>query len=186
MNTVQVVLTYQDYETLPNDGRRYEIHAGELSVTPAPGPLHQETLGNLYVSLRDHVVRRGLGKMLLAPLDVILADVTVVQPDLIFVARDRASLLTSRGVEGAPTLVVEILSASTVQIDRHAKLQLYARHGVPYYWMLDPATRVAEAFELVEGRYRLAVRGAGDEALSAPPFPDLVVSLSSLWPPAGS
>jgi Uma2 family endonuclease len=182
MNTVQVVLNYRDYEALPNDGRRYEIHAGELSVTPAPGPLHQETLGNLYVSLRDHVVRRGLGKIFLAPLDVILADVSIVQPDLIFIARDRASLLTSRGIEGAPTLVVEILSASTIQIDRHAKLQLYARHGVPCYWIVDPPRRLVEAYELVEERYRLAARGAGDEVLSAPPFPDLVLPLSSVWP----
>jgi Uma2 family endonuclease len=182
MNTVQVVLNYQDYEALPNDGRRYEIHAGELSGTPAPDPLHQETLGNLYVGLRDHVVRRRLGRIFLAPLDVILADVGIVQPDLIFIAHDRASLLTPRGIEGAPTLVVEILSASTIQIDRHAKLQLYARHGVPCYWIVDPGSRLVEAYELVEERYRLAARGAGDESLSAPPFPDLVLPLSSVWP----
>jgi Uma2 family endonuclease len=185
MTTIQVVLTYKDYEALPNDGRRYEIHEGALSVTPAPGPLHQETLGNLYVSLRDHVLRHGLGKIFMAPLDVILADVSIVQPDLVFVASDRLGLLTSRGIEGAPTLVVEVLSASTIQIDRHAKLQLYARHAVPYYWMASPMDRLAEAYELVEGRYRLSARAAGDESLVAPPFPDLVIPLSAVWPQTG-
>lgn len=182
MNTIQVVLNYKDYEALPNDGRRYEIHEGELSVMPAPSPLHQETLLNLGVILREHVVRHGLGKVFIAPLDVILADITIVQPDLVFVANHRLALITSRGVDGTPTLLIEVVSPSSVHTDRHTKFQIYARHGVPYYWIVDPDTRVAEAYELAGQAYGLAARASADETLTAPPFPDLIVPLPSVWP----
>jgi Uma2 family endonuclease len=69
---------------------------------------------------------------------VILSDTTVVQPDIVFVATERAGQISERGIEGAPTLVIEILSPSTRETDRHAKLQLYARHRIPHYWIVDP------------------------------------------------
>ena len=128
--TTRVVLTYRDYEALPNDGRRYEIREGELSVTPAPGTRHQEIIGNLYVILREHVLAHGLGKVFLAPTDVILHDTSIVQPDLVFVANERLRAISSRGIEGAPTLAVEVISPSTVAIDRHTKLRLSRRGSV--------------------------------------------------------
>lgn len=177
----QVVLNYSDYALLPDDGRRYEIHEGELSVTPAPGTRHQETVGNLFVALHTHVKARGLGKVFVAPTDVILSDISIVQPDLVYVATDRLGTVSSRGIEGAPTLVVEILSPSTGQIDRHTKLQLYARHAVPHYWIVDADTRSVEAYRLEAGSYALIARAAGDETLTAPPFTDLTLPLGSLW-----
>ena len=78
-----------------------------------------------------------------------------MQPDLIFVASAHASRVSRRGIEGAPTLAVEILSPSTTTIDRSRKLQLYARHGVPHYWIVDPEARTVEAYELADGVYRL-------------------------------
>jgi Uma2 family endonuclease len=110
MAGVRVVLTYRDYAALPDDGRRYEIHDGELSVTPAPSPRHQDVVLNVATVLRAHVAAHGLGKVYVAPIDVILGDTTVVQPDVVYVAADRIALVTARGLEGAPTLVVEILS----------------------------------------------------------------------------
>jgi Uma2 family endonuclease len=178
----RVVLTYDDYAALPDDGRRYEIHDGELSVTPSPGTNHQRVSRNLNEILGAHARTRGLGEVLYAPLDVILANTTIVQPDLIFIAPAHASRVSRRGIEGAPTLAVEILSPSTTTIDRSRKLQLYARHGVPYYWIVDPDARVLEAYELAEGRYRLVTRAAGDAAVSLPPFPDLALVPDSLWP----
>ena len=82
-------LTYEDYAALPDDGRRYELHEGELSVTPAPGVKHQETLAKLFVILWGHVNARGLGKVLFAPVDCILENMTVVQPDIVFVETSR-------------------------------------------------------------------------------------------------
>ena len=182
MATQRVVLTYEDYAQLPNDGRRYEIHDGELSVTPAPGTPHQRISGNLSDILRSHVKQRGAGEVLYAPVDVILADTTVVQPDLIYVDPDRQGAVAVRGIEGAPTLVVEIISPSTPRIDRITKLQLYAKYRVPYYWIVDPDARTIETYELVADGYRLVITARGAAPVSLPPFPDLAFVPDSIWP----
>ena len=91
-------------------------------------------------------------------------------------------LLQHEDVLGPPTLVVEILSPATTLIDRSTKRLLYARHGVPYYWIVDPEARTVEAYTLSEGGYQLAARVAGSQAVSPPPFPDLAFAPSSLWP----
>ncbi|MBI4587723.1 MAG: Uma2 family endonuclease [Candidatus Rokubacteria bacterium] len=182
MMGTRVILTYKDYEALPADGRRYELHEGELSVTPAPSPKHQETGGNLLIVLSQHVKARGLGKVFVSPIDCILSDITVVQPDLVYVETGRLSAITTRGIEGPPTLVIEILSPSTIQIDRGVKVQLYARHGVPYYWIVDPEARSIEAYQLREGGYRLTARFEGTDPVFLPPFPDLALVAASIWP----
>jgi Uma2 family endonuclease len=176
----RVILTYKDYEALPADGRRYELHEGELSVTPAPSPRHQEVSGNLFDLLRHHVHMQGLGKVFYAPIDCILSETTIVQPDIVYIETTRLSAISSRGVEGPPTLVVEILSPSTVQMDRGVKLQLYARYEVPYYWIVDPEAQGIEAY--TGGAYQLSTRLVGAEPASLPPFPDLAVDPASLWP----
>jgi Uma2 family endonuclease len=181
-NAVRIVLNYKDYEALPNDGRKYEIHEGELSVTPAPTPQHQRFSRELFRILDAHVRQRELGEVFYAPIDVIFADTSIVQPDLVYLTSEQSALVTSRGIEGAPTLLVEILSPSTAQIDRHTKLQLYARHGVPHYWIVDGETRSIEAYALADGRYVLDARGAGDARFTARPFLDLEIALASLWP----
>jgi len=181
MTAARVVLNYRDYAALPNDGRRYEIHEGELSVTPAPSPKHQIVSANLVRALDAHVRSRRLGLVLYAPLDIILSDTTVVQPDIVYLDQTRAGAITSRGIEGPPTLVIEILSPSTSEADRHTKLQLYARHRIPHYWIVDPDARVVEAYALGVERYVLSSRISGDGALSAAPFSDLELPAASLW-----
>ena len=182
MAAQRVILTYEDYAALPAEGRRYELHLGELSVTPAPSSGHQEISANLGDLIRLHVRSRGLGKALYAPLDCILSESTVVQPDLVFLETGRLSQLSDRGIEGPPTLVVEITSPSSRQLDRGAKLQLYARYKVPYYWIVDPEDRTIEVFVLVGGGYDLAVRASGRAPVSLPPFPDLRLVPASIWP----
>ncbi len=182
MRGERVVLTYKDYEALPADGRRYELHEGELSVTPAPTPHHQRILGNLNEILRQHVKARGIGEMFFAPIDCILGETTVAQADLAYLDPTRLSLVSGRGIEGAPTLVVEILSPSTTLIDRSTKRQLYTRHGIPNYWIVDPEARTVEAYGLGEGGYRLHARASGSDPVPLPPFPDLAVAPAALWP----
>jgi Uma2 family endonuclease len=184
MATHRAVLTYENYAALPDDGRRYEIHDGELSVTPSPGTPHQEISSNLNDLLRAHVRERAIGKVLYAPLDVILSNTTVVQPDLIYVDPSRHDLVTRRGIEGPPTLAVEIISPSTPRIDRVTKLQLYARYRVPYYWIVDPDARTIEAYELAGDGYRLVTTARGSQPVSLPPFGDLALVADSLWPSA--
>jgi Uma2 family endonuclease len=181
MSMVRVVLTYKDYEALPDDGRRYEIHDGELGVNPAPSPEHQRHSRRLFTSLNAHVEARGLGEVFFSPIDVILSDTAIVQPDIVYVASERLGAVSSRGIEGPPTLVIEILSPSTARTDRHVKLQLYARHRVPHYWIVDPEGRTLEAYTLVESRYALAAHAAGHATFAAPPFADLAIPLASLW-----
>ena len=182
MATRRAGLTYEDYAALPDDGLRYELHDGELSVTPAPGTRHQRIIGTLHVVLRAHVDTRRLGEVLLSPLDVILSRRSVVQPDIIFVASADASRVSARGIEGGPTLAVEVLSPSTTTIDRATKLRLYARHGVPYYWIVDPDVRAIEAYALAEGAYRLVATASGRGPVSLPPFADLALAADSVFP----
>jgi Uma2 family endonuclease len=178
----QTALTYRDYEALPADGRRYEIHDGELSVTTAPGSPHQIVSMNLLRVLVGHVPAVTPGLLLHAPLDVILADTTIVQPDIVYVAPDRLERVSGRGIEGAPTLAVEILSPSTRTLDRVTKRQLYARYRVPFLWLVDPDDRIVEAFVLEGDRYGLAVGAAGTVAVDLPPFTGLGLFPDTLWP----
>src|SRR6266478_2212465 len=166
--------TYRDYEALPNDRRRYEIHNGQLCVTPAPSLEHQIVQSNLLRVLFRHIPDVAPGLILSSPLDVILADrpdeTSIVQPDILYIASDRMALTSPRGMEGGPTLAVEILSPSTRRIDRVTKTRLYARYGVPFLWLVDPDARTIEAFALEGTRYALAVAAAGPEPVDLPPF----------------
>src|SRR5438445_12513945 len=107
------------------------MHDRELLVTDAPSVYHHRVVGRLFAVLRQHVETQALGEVFVSPLDCILSETTVVQPDLIFLDSARSSLATARGIEGPPTLAVEIGSRSTAQVDRCAKLPLYARDGMP-------------------------------------------------------
>lgn len=182
MPSSRVILTYKDYEALPADGRRYELHEGELSVTPAPNPKHQQISRNLFILLHAHVIAQGLGEVLYAPVDCILSDITIVQPDIVYLETHRLSAISARGIEGPPALVVEILSPSTTQIDRGPKLQLYARHAVPHYWVVDPDALSIEAYALSGTAYELVTRARGAAPVSLPPFAELALVPDSLWP----
>ena len=182
----KTALTYRDYEALPNDGRRYEIHDGELSVTPAPAFDHQLILSNLLRVLFEHVPSVTPGLVLPAPLDVILSDkpaeTSIVQPDILYIAPDRMARANRRGVEGGPTLAVEILSPSTRTIDRVTKRALYARYDVPNLWIIDPDAQTIEAFTREGSRYVLAVSATGSEPVDLPPFTRLALVPDRLWP----
>jgi Uma2 family endonuclease len=176
----RALLTYSDYAALPDDGRRYELHWGEISVTPAPGTRHQGAIVNLISLLNEHVRSRGLGKVFVAPTDCILSNVTVVQPDVLYIAADRLAIISDRGIEGAPTLVVEVLSPSTARLDRDRKMKLYAEHGVPFYWIVDPESRSVEAYTLFGTTYALAGHVMSKPG-PLPPFSHLPIDSASIW-----
>ncbi len=177
----RAILTYSDYAALPDDGRRYELHDGELSVTPAPDIRHQRVKVNLFDVLHHHVRSRGLGEMFDAPTDCILSDTTVVQPDILFVAAEHTARVSERAIEGSPTMAVEILSPSSGRIDRRIKFDLYARHDVAYYWIVDPVARTIDAYVLSNGAYTLAARLSDGRPVALPPFDDLPLDPGSLW-----
>lgn len=177
----RAILTYADYEALPNDGRRYEVHDGEIAVTPAPSPRHQQISRNLFRVLDRHVRERALGEMLYAPVDCILSDVTIVQPDIVFLATTRLGAISGRGIEGAPTLAIEIVSRQSRQFDRITKFQLYARHGVEHYWIVDPDGAAIQAFSLAGDRYHPSGVLEGPGGVALPPFPDCPLDPAAIW-----
>lgn len=141
--------TYAEFARLPSEtSTRYEVIAGELVVTPAPGTRHQRIVTTL-VSLLDPFVRaHRLGTILAGPVDVLFAEGDYLEPDLVFVRKERRGILSDRGIEGAPDLVVEIVSPSTAGRDRGLKRERYAHFGVPEYWIVDPDERVIERWRL--------------------------------------
>jgi Uma2 family endonuclease len=190
-------LTYEDYAAIPNDGNRYEVLDGELYVTPAPVPRHQRVLANLFRIVDAHVRRHRLGELFIAPIDLILAPgsalrsqgrrtrtaerATIAQPDLLFIRAGRESIVTERAIEASPDLVVEILSPYSARQDRRVKAALYARFGVPCYWILGPAQRQFEGYVLAGKAYRLSSTASGAEVVTASPFPDLAISFGGVW-----
>ena len=172
-------LTYEDYASLPDD-ERCELIDGELIPMPSPKEIHQKILK--LMTLRFFSVEaRGLGTFYFAPFDVVLSPFDVVQPDLVFVSNARAHIITEDNIQGAPDLLVEILSPSTAGYDRTVKRNLYARHGVGEYWLVDPYAKTITVLILGAGGYSAyAVFGEGD-ILTSPSLPGFALNLSELF-----
>lgn len=169
----RIVYTYEDYCRLPDDGYRYEILDGELIREPAPRPLHQIVVKNLLLLLDAAASRDCLGIVLTSPLDVLLSEDNLVQPDVVFIPRDRWDLITEANVQGAPALVIEVLSLQSVSRDRERKRRVYERFGVQEYWIVDPWERRIERLVLGEGGFGdPEVLGEGD-TLTTPLLPGL-------------
>jgi Uma2 family endonuclease len=178
----RIVLNVEDYYDLPDDNLRYEILDGELEMSPSPNVAHQTVSGNLLVVLLSYVRSNALGRVFAAPIDVILAYTTIVVPDLVFVSNERAPLITKRAIEGAPDLLVEILSPSSTRRDRHTKAALYARLGVTHYWILDPEARTLDEFERTDtGEYAVVAAHGADATVRTRCFPALTFEMSTLW-----
>lgn len=148
-------VTYDDYARMPDDGQRYELSDGVLELmSPAPSPKHQ-VIG----STMQHFLLNNCQSdyfIINAPVDLILSPTEVRQPDLLAIHRSRAGMITKRGIEGIPDLVVEILSPHSLKRDKHHKLTVYARYGIPEYWIVDPANEALEQYALTElGHYTL-------------------------------
>jgi Uma2 family endonuclease len=160
--------TYTDYLQLPGE-ERYEIISGELFLAPAPGERHQAVSRNLGFLLWQHVRERKLGEVYYAPLDVVLSDTDVVQPDLVFVSEERRHLIRAEGLFGAPDLVVEILSPATRERDLGPKMHLYFRSGVREYWVVDPEEQAVLVY--LPGGFALHGRFRPGQPLSSPLLP---------------
>ena len=172
-------LTYEDLVQIPEDGKRYEVIGGELVVTPAPVKKHQKLSKRLADVLYEQE-KAGLGEMYYARVDVRLSTNGIVQPDLLFIRRERLGIYLPSGlVEGAPDIVVEILSPSPRGVDLVRKAALYAREGVPEYWVADPDAPALTIYALREGRYEPVPAEPG--TARSPVLPDLVVDLEALF-----
>ena len=176
-----VKLTYEDYCAAPADNR-YELLDGELIMVPAPNLKHQRVSAEIHAQLRQFIKARSLGTLLYAPCDVLLSANDVVQPDILFVSRQREHLLRDgQKVQGPPDLVVEILSPSTAERDRGAKLALYSRYGVTEYWVVDPVAETIQVHRLQSG-WLVPTRTFGrEETLRSPLLPGLELHLDDIF-----
>jgi Uma2 family endonuclease len=165
----------------PDDGNRYEVIDGELYVTPPPSWMHQYGLGNLYLCLGSWIKGHGLGKIVPAPTGVVLSPDTGVEPDLVYVSREREDIISARGVESAPDLVVEVLSPSTRATDRGRKMRRYAAAGIPHYWILDPRARALEPYRLTAQGYEMMGRFGPGTVFRPELFPGLEIPIDDLW-----
>lgn len=148
--------TYADYKLLPDDRNRYEIINGELYMTPSPITAHQRILRNLGLELENFISKFNKGEVFFAPLDVILSQHDVVQPDIFFVSRERQKIIGTKNIEGVPDLVIEIISPETKERDLGLKKKLYAKSGVQEYWVVYPEEKKIELYSLSKNQYLLS------------------------------
>jgi len=178
-------LTYDDLVLFPDDGKRHELIDGEHFMTPAPGSGHQWVAQRLNALLYQFVEANGLGRVYFAPLDVVFTRHDVVEPDLLFVSRQRLGIITAPNIQGAPDLVVEILSPTSRRHDEVRKLALYDRSGVAEYWLVDPEAETVKAFRREGahfGRPELLAARDGD-LLRTSLLPGLEIPLAAIFAP---
>jgi Uma2 family endonuclease len=165
-----------DYWKLP-EGERVELIRGRLIMSPSPTPLHQIVILRL-ARVLERAEEIASGLMLISPMDVIFSDDTILQPDLLYISKNRRGIVGER-ITGAPDLVVEVLSRGTSRRDKTEKLDLYAKYGVPEYWMVDPASQVIEFLLLDQGRY--VMTQPSDNRYQSPRLSEVEIDLAAFW-----
>ncbi|MEW6238353.1 MAG: Uma2 family endonuclease [Candidatus Omnitrophota bacterium] len=175
-----IQFTYEDYLHFSDD-KRYEIIEGEVYMVPSPFTNHQQVSRRLERLIEDYVMARDLGEIFDAPLDVVLSDIDVVQPDIFFISNKNSGIITYKNIQGAPDLAIEILSPSSDHKDKVLKKKLYAKYGVKEYWLVDPDAKQIQVFTLKDAAltqwnaYRL------DETMQSALWPELNLELKSIF-----
>lgn len=179
----KLLYTYEDYLKMPDEpGYRLEIIDGILIKEPSPNIMHQRISRRLQRMLEDYFWEHDpKGEIFNSPLDVTLKNINVVQPDLLYISSAQNEITKDTHIDGAPVLLVEIISPSSRRKDRLQKLQLYQREGVEHYWIVSPEDRTLECFYLADGIYSLLVTGIDDDVIEHPIFPELIIPLRVLW-----
>lgn len=180
-------LTWEDYLSIPPDGRRHELIDGEHYVSAAPNLRHQTIVGNLHIALAALVRRHQLGWLWVAPIDVKLSEVDIVEPDLVFLAQEHGELRAGTHLAGPPDLTIEVLSASSRSQDEVFKRHLYDRSGIAEYWIVDPELETVKVYRRgPAGGFERAAELAAErsEVLTSPLLPGLSLPLADLF--AGS
>lgn len=174
-------LPYDDLKQMPQDGHRYEIVDGEPIVSPAPSLIHAKIVVRLLFLIRTYVMRRQPGgRVFTAPVDVRLSPHRIVEPDVVYVSPERRRLLADPAlIDGAPDLIVEVVSPSNRPYDERVKFGIYAEAGVREYWLAGSVRRTLSLFSLDEGAY---VRLSLDDGVARSRLlPGLAVSVETLF-----
>ena len=172
-------LTYEDYAKTPDD-ERWELIDGELTMSPSPKRAHQRNQMKLGSRMSFFVEEKDLGEVY-SDFDVALSNTDTVRPDLIFIAKDRLHIITEDNVHGAPDLVVEIRSPSTARYDWTVKRELYARHGVKEYWLVDPEAATVAVLLLDGGALKVAGVYGEKDTLAAAVIDGFSIALADVF-----
>lgn len=172
--------TYEDYLKTPDD-KRYELINGELIMTPSPVPNHQRISGKLEFVLRKFITGNNLGEVFYAPCDVYLDNENVVQPDILFISKDRLNIIGEKNIQGAPDLVIEIISENSVYRDVVQKKKLYAKFNVKEYWIVIPEEKEVEVYVLKGEAYRLYKTYTKVDILESAPLKGLKIALKEIF-----
>lgn len=152
--------TYEDLASFPEDNLRRELIGGELIVTAAPRTHHQLVVGRLYLALSKYTEEHG-GVVLLSPTDIILSDVDVVEPDLLYVSAQNTSRIKERFVRGAPDVAIEVSSPSTRRLELVRKRELYLRYEIPEHWYVDLDAEEIYVDRFTDGAYETTTFARG-------------------------
>ena len=173
-------LTYEDYAKTPDD-ERWELIDGELFMSPSPKRAHQRNQSKLGSRMSFFAEKNDLGEVYFAPFDVVLSEHDTVQPDLLFVSKDRLHIITADNVQGAPDLVVEIRSPSTARQDWTTKRDLYERQGVKEYWLVDPEAATIAVLRLDDGELKVVSLYAESDILTSTVLEGFSVALADIF-----
>lgn len=172
--------TYEDYLKTP-ENERYELIEGELLMTPSPVPNHQRFSRKIEFMLEKFVTENDVGEVFYAPCDVYLDDENVVQPDILFISKERLNIIGEKNIQGAPDLVIEIISENTAYRDLVQKKRLYAKFGVKEYWIVVPLEESIEIYILKDKTYVLYKTYSKDDNLQSPYLKDLKIGLRNIF-----
>jgi len=165
---------------MPETNLPCELWDGELIMSPTPSFFHQEIVLCFYRHLYEWVTKRQLGKVITAPIDMVLSPHRVMQPDVAFISKDRLSIIT-RAINGPVDLAVEVISLGSRQRDRIEKRDLYEQHGIKEYWLIDPEAQTVEVLHLENDRYQLFMRCAPSQTASSKLLPGFEMLVADLF-----
>ncbi|MEW6002723.1 MAG: Uma2 family endonuclease [Nitrospirota bacterium] len=172
--------TFEDYLKTPED-KRYELIEGELIMTPSPVPYHQWISKNIGYELEKFVREKNLGKVFYAPCDVYLDNENVIQPDILFISKERLDIIGEKNIQAAPDLVIEILSETSAYRDLVKKKRLYAQFGVKEYWIVDPEEKTAEIYSLKDNTFILTKSFTEKDSLESPLLSAIEIKLAQVF-----
>jgi Uma2 family endonuclease len=180
MTRPRIKFNVDDYMSAP-EGKRYQLLGGEMILAPSPTTRHQRTLFRLAQAVNEFVAAHNLGEVFVAPYDIVFSVHDVAQPDLLFVSNERSAIITEANIQGAPDLVIEVLSPGTAQYDQGYKRTLYSRFGVREYWLVDPDTEMAEVLTASEQGLVSHATDQRSDTLTSPLLAGLSLSLEQIF-----
>ena len=181
LQTTAPPVTRYDYQQMPDGPPYFQVIEGDLVMSPSPNLFHQNVAGRLYSLILQFLEKQPLGEVFIAPFDVFLSDTNVYQPDVVFVSRANRSRITEHGIEGAPDLVVEILSPTTARYDKGSKRKTYARTGVKELWLVDAETRTIEVFHLAKDAETPVATYGAEDSMTTPLLAGLKLELAAVF-----